>query len=270
MSMIWAAAAFGEMYEATREARYLATGRRIVDELSLYQHLHDKPWHFGIPSFGGFTSQNRDAEQNDARQALAAPVFLDYYRFTGREDYFHRGVAALRAGFTNTYLPENVPVWVVLNLYFPWFGPEDHGFTEENTFHNGHTGAPFIMRASNFNWGGGSAAAAVALAQFRYGDIYVDLARDKAFGLNGCRAAFHRLNPDVVQVTFFETQGKTRKVRMVVEGVPSGKALYFGNAYTLPTSHFHMDHPVPVQGSLGAQDFQLYANKVVTYRLTLR
>jgi len=270
MSMIWAAAAFGEMYEATREARYLATGRRIVDELSLYQHLHDKPWHFGIPSFGGFTSQNRDAEQNDARQALAAPVFLDYYRFTGREAYFHRGVAALRAGFTNTYLPENVPVWVVLNLYFPWFGPEDHGFTEENTFHNGHTGAPFIMRASNFNWGGGSAAAAVALAQFRYGDIYVDLARDKAIGLNGCRAAFHRLNPDVVQVTFFETQGKTRKVRMVVEGVPSGKALYFGNAYTLPTSHFHMDHPVPVQGSLGAQDFQLYANKVVTYRLTLR
>ena len=270
MSMIWAAAAFAEMYEATREEKYLATGRRIVDELSLYQHLHDKPWHYGIPSFGGFTSQNRDAEQNDARQALAGPVFLDYYRLTGREDYFHRGVAALRAGFTNTYLPENLPVWVMLNLYFPWFGPDDHGFTEENTFHNGHTGAPFVMRASNFNWGGGSAAAAVAVAQLRYGDIYVDLTRDRAFGLNGCLAGFHRLRPDLVQVTLVETLGKTRSVRMVVEGVPSGKALHIGNASAQPTSYLAPDQAVPTRGGLGALVFHLMAHKVVSYQLILR
>jgi len=270
MGMIWAAAAHVEMYEATREAQYLTTGCRIMDEVSLYQHLYDKPWQLAIPSFGGFTSQNRDAEQNDARQALAAPVFLDYYRVTGREDYFHRGVAALRAGFTNMYLPENGPVWTLMNLLYPWFGPNDFGFTEENTFHNGHLGAPFIMRACNFNWGPGSAAAAVADVRLRYGDIYVDWARDRSFGLDGCLATLTRQAPDVVTITVSEALGVSRNARLVIAGVPAGRSLFISSMSTIPMSFLIQETNIPLQNGQGAVTVPLRARLSESYYLMIR
>jgi len=273
MSMIWAAQAYAEMHEVTREVRFLDLGRRVVNELSLYQHLYDKPWLFGIPSFGGFTSQNRDAEQNDARQALVAPVFLHYYRLTGREDLFHRGVAALRASFTNTYLPENKPVWMVMNLQFPWFGPNDYGFTEENTFHTGDPGSPFVMRASNFNWGPGSAAAAVAEVELRYGGLYVDLARGRAFGLDGCVAQLTPSTPGTSSryiLTVTETLGAPRAVRAVLEGVPPGKGVLIGNApdpAPFPGAH---QRAIPVSSGFGSTSLTLRANATSTFFLTIR
>jgi len=270
MSMIWAAEAFAEMFEVTRETRFLDRGRRVVNELSLYQHLHDKPWLFAIPSFGGFTAQNRDAEQNDARQALAAPVFLRYYRLTGREDLFYRGVAALRASFTNTYLPENKPVWAVMNLQFPWFGPNDHGFTEENTFHTGDPGAPFVMRASNFNWGPGSAAAAVAEVELRYGGLYVDLSRGRAFGLDGCLARMISSTPGDFTLTVTETLGAARTIRAVIEGVPPGKGVFIGSAAE-PTPRFGAhQRSIPISSGFGSTSLTLPAHTTTTYFLTVR
>ncbi|MBN2489502.1 MAG: hypothetical protein JXQ29_01445 [Planctomycetes bacterium] len=270
LSMIWAAQAFAEAYEITRDPGRLQSGLRVLDELSLYQHLWDKPWQLDIPSFGGFTAQNRDAEQNDARQALAAPLFLHYYRLTGREELFHRGVAALRAAFTNMYLRENVPVWKVLNQMFPWFGPADHGFMEENAFHNGDPGMPFVMRACNFNWGPGSAAAAAAEIELRYGGIYVDLGRDRAFGLDGCLAEFRRMAADEVRVTVHETLGEARAVRLVVEGVPAGKALWIAAA-TRTTAHgLEAPQAVPLVGDLGAATVSLPAHGAAAFLLWLR
>ena len=270
MSMIWAAMAFAEMYEETREARFLTLGRRVANELSLYQHLHDKPWLFGIPSFGGFTSQNRDAEQNDARGAMAGPVFLHYYRLTGRKDFFHRGVAALRSTFTNTYLPENKPVWVMLNTLFPWFGPAEYGFTEENDFHTGEPGKPYVMRSSNFNWGPGSAAAGAALARLRHGDVYVDLARDHVFGLDGCEATLTRLSADVVEITVTEVVGAARTLRLVVEGVPPGRGLWIGTETTPALVHQIFPQWVPVTNGMAVHSLPVKASERITQTLWLR
>ena len=51
--------------------------------------------------------------------ALTKMGAMLYYRLTGCEEYFHRGVAAARAGFSSMYLPENKPVWSHMNLLFP-------------------------------------------------------------------------------------------------------------------------------------------------------
>lgn len=270
MSMIWAAEAFAAAHEITREQHFLELGRRVVDELCLYQHLHDKPWHFGIPAYGGFTSQNRDAEQNDARQAMVGPLLLHYYRLTGCDDYFQRGAAAIRAGFTNTYLPENTPVWRLLNVLFPWFGQDEHGFTEENTFHTGQPGAPWVMRASNFNWGPGSAAAGVAEAMLRHGGLYVDLARGKAFGLDGCTAV---LGPPAVggrQLTITERVGVARPILLLVEGVPAGKRVLLGVGLRSPLAdNSRLSAPAGADGIISLR-VNLAASLAQTFYLDLR
>jgi hypothetical protein len=51
-----------------------------------------------------------------------------------------------------------------------------------------------------FDWGSGSACAAAAWVERRYGDLLVDAARGLAFGLNGCRVREARLSPGAIEL----------------------------------------------------------------------
>lgn len=181
MSMYWAAEALRLVYQATLEDEYLEQGIKVLNHLCLYQQVWDPPF-LSINAFGGFGVMNTDAEWNDARQALMAPLLMDYYRLTGREEYMERGISALRASFTTMFIDENRKV-APGNMRIAV--PEETGSVTENYAHFGYDHA--VPGFLDSDWGAGSACHAAAYAQQHFGDIFVDLDRMKAFGINGCR-----------------------------------------------------------------------------------
>jgi hypothetical protein len=184
LSQFWCAEAFLAAHRVLGDKRYLAVGRRCLDELSLYQQVWDPSW-IPAPCHGGWGVMNADGEWNDARQSLFAPLYLDYYRATSERDYFERGVAALRASFAMLYCPENVEVRRAYERQHPFFGPESYGFMMENIAHGG-PGTDVIGPFTIFTWGNGAALAAAATVRDRFGDVFVDTARGVAFGIDGC------------------------------------------------------------------------------------
>lgn len=167
LSIFWCAEAFLHAWRATKTPRYLALARRCLDELSLYQAVWDPPF-LPAPAHGGFGVMNADAEWNDARQSLFAPLYFEMFRETNEREYLERGLAALRASFSMMYCPENAALARAYEERFPFFGPESYGFMMEN---QGHDPATPIGTFTIFTWGPGSAIATLALVRERYADL---------------------------------------------------------------------------------------------------
>jgi hypothetical protein len=177
----WTAELLGSLYQCTHEPRYLDYGRAALDLLLLFQQIWNAPF-LDFDTRGGFACINNDAEWNDARQALFAPLLMDWYGITGEAELFQRGIAALRSAFTLMYLEEHRSV--APGNIRP-MAAADRGAVAENY---GHAGLDAKIQGYVMpDWGGGTAIAAAALAQIRWGDLYVDAARGAAFGVNGCR-----------------------------------------------------------------------------------
>jgi hypothetical protein len=187
-SMFWTAEALLETYRTTRNKHYLRWGRRTLDELSMCQQLWQPPFIY-VPALGGFGVMNSDGEWNDSRETLFAELFLEYYRETGDENYFERGVSALKSGFIMMYCPENPTVKKMWEKVYPWFGPEDYGFTMENYGHGGRTSpeGQGMGVFTIYDWGNGAAAEAAMRILDHYGHVYIDKARRKAFGVDKVR-----------------------------------------------------------------------------------
>jgi hypothetical protein len=187
-SAFWTAEALLATYRATGDSRYLEWGRRTLDELSMFQQVWQPPYIY-VPALGGFGVMNSDGEWNDSRETLFAELFLDYYRETGSSDYFERGVAAVKAGFIMMYCPENPTVKAMWEKVYPWFGPEDYGFTMENYAHGGRTSpaGEGMGMFTIYDWGNGAAAEAALRILDHYGDVYIDRARGQAFGIDKVR-----------------------------------------------------------------------------------
>lgn len=195
-SPFWCAEAMLAGYRALGEKRYLELGRRCLDELSLYQQVWE-PAYIPAKTHGGFGVMNLDGEWNDARQSLFAPLFLEYYRETGLSEYFERGVAALRSSFAMLYCPENEVVKKNYERRHTFFGPESYGFMMENIYHGGPGGQP-IGVFTIFTWGNGAALASAGKILDLYGDVFVDVERKVAFGIDGCNVS---VAGDQVEIT---------------------------------------------------------------------
>lgn len=185
-SPFWCAEAFLAAARLLHDSHYLAVGRRCLDELSLYQQVWEPPV-LPAPTHGGFGVMNADGEWNDARQSLFAPLYLAYYQETGDRDYFERGVSALRASFAMMYCPENTQVKAAYEHQHPFFGSESYGFMMENIAHGGPGPDP-IGPFTIYTWGNGAALEAAAKVHDGYGDLYLDLDRKQALGVDGCSA----------------------------------------------------------------------------------
>jgi hypothetical protein len=186
LSIHWAAEMFKTLYLATREKSYLDLGVRMLDYLSLYQQVWC-PSFLSIYGFGGFGVQNTDAEWHDARQAVFATTYLDYYELTGNPEYFERGVAAIRASFACMYIPENREICPKV------YRREPTGYSDENY---GHGGQDAPAGPTTFDWGTGSGLAAAAYARHRFGDVFLDLDRKQAFGIDGVIVKGCDVGPD--------------------------------------------------------------------------
>jgi hypothetical protein len=185
-SIFWTAEALLAAYRATGDVNYLQWGQRTLDELSMFQQVWQPPFIY-VPALGGFGVMNADGEWNDSRQTLFAELFMDYYKETGDANYFERGIVALRSGFIMMYCPENAYVKKMWEKVYPWFGPEDYGFTMENYAHGGRTSqeGEGMGVFTIYDWGNGAAAEAAMRILDHYGHVYIDQTRGQAFGVDG-------------------------------------------------------------------------------------
>jgi hypothetical protein len=218
MSMYWAAEAFRLAYLATGRTSYLELGRKVLDHLLMYQQVWNPPF-LSIDAFGGFGVMNTDGEWNDSRQALFAPLLMDYYGITGDASYMERGIAALRASFTLMYVDENREV-AAANLIGGW--EREEGSVAENYGHFGYDHRTCGYLESD--WGAGSACQAAAYAQRHYGDVFVDTDRMEAFGVNGCRVDGFRTEGDTIRLDVTPTiiSAASRTVRVTGSRAPAG------------------------------------------------
>ena len=212
-SMFWTAEALLAAYRTTGDAEYLRWGERTLYELSMCQQVWQPPFIY-VPALGGFGVMNADGEWNDSRETLFAELFLEYYRETGDPDLFQRGISALKSGFIMMYCPENAIVKKMWEKVYPWFGPEDYGFTMENYAHSGRTGpeGEGMGVFTIYDWGNGAAAEAAMRILDHYGHVYIDRNRGRAFGID--RMQVHRMRGawELVNET-----GEKREVRVVFE-----------------------------------------------------
>ena len=177
LSMHLAAAGFLALARATRDEAWLHPGQQALDQLLQYQAVWPASF-LSLYTFGGFSVQNTDQEWNDARQAQVAPTLLDYARATGRADYAERGIAALRASYATMCTPT---AEAINPRYFDY---QPRGWANENYAHNPYDAPTTPVPTPHFDWGVGTALAAFAEARNRFGDVWVDLAHDAAYGID--------------------------------------------------------------------------------------
>jgi len=205
MCVYWTAAAFLQLYLACGEERYLEAGRKALDRLLAHHQVWSPPF-LSIDVFGGFASQNTDAEWNDARQGLIAPLLIDYYHATGERELFERGIATLRACFTTMYLGREP--------YVP-LRPSVRGGIEENYAHFGYdVPTPGYLM---LDWGAGSSLYAAARILSRHGQVFVDLPAGRAFGIDGCAVRSLERKGDTVHLIIESHLVGKRELRIVCE-----------------------------------------------------
>ncbi|HZW80874.1 MAG TPA: hypothetical protein VFF50_10405, partial [Candidatus Deferrimicrobiaceae bacterium] len=157
LSQIQAAKAYLELFQVTKDRKYLDLGTQVLDYLLLTQQVWNNPA-FSPKVVGGFTTQNTDAEWSDAREAYAAVFLWDYYNATGDREYLERAVAAARSTFAVA----------------PW----------ENWAHTGYIDEPGAL--TGFHWGAGSGMTSIEMMSPALGDAFINLSTGQGVGFNAC------------------------------------------------------------------------------------
>ncbi len=219
MSKCWATEGMRILYEITGEERYRDLLLRCLGDLLWHQQIWDAPY-LSINTFGGFGAMNTDAEWNDARQGMIAPVLMDSYLSTGDPDHFERGVAALRSCYTTMLHPALKEV-APGNLVH--YRESDRGAIYENYAHLGFDRV--IAGYLEPDWGAGTAAFATAHAAKFYGDVFVDLDNSHAFGVNGCQVKKYDKKDNVLHLDIESKVPGLSIEKVVVKGADEDTAI---------------------------------------------
>lgn len=191
LSMHQAAEAFLSLYELTGKEEYKEQGIATMDYLCLYQQIWSPEW-LSCELMGGFGVQNTDGEWSDSRQGYFAVTLIRYYELTGKQEYFERGVAALRAMFS-------------------LFESPDSPRTAENY---AHAAADQLAGVTGLHWGTGSSVVSIHLIGQKYGDAFVDVAGQWGVGIDGCRIPTVRVDGSRVELYITDNVNSPRPVRV--------------------------------------------------------
>jgi len=205
LCIYWCAEGFKELYKITKKNCYLEAGERILAVLSLFQQIWNMPY-LNINTFGGFGSQNADAELSDARQGLFVRTYMEYYLLTGKEEYMERGIAALRASWALQLLKEYEEQCPGNIKGIDTIDSVDKGSMYENY---GHTGSDFRVPGQiTFDWGVGTAAMATAYIKKFFGDLFIDFKERFIFGIDGVLIKSFEFKEKEVNIKLGLIQGK--------------------------------------------------------------
>lgn len=217
----WGAEGFYSLFQATQDRRFLEAGINALDQLCLYQQVWNCSF-LSVPTFGGFCSQNTDAEWSDLRTGLFALTLLDYYNTTGLPEYFERAIAAQRSCFALLYVPENPITYNYLRHKAAKLTPDEYGTMWENMAHGGDD---LYWEGSwvNFHW---FLAPVVAAGQIEenYGGLYVHMDRQQVFGIDGIGVKLIDAGNGAVRFEVNEALNRRREIPVVVDG-GSGRAV---------------------------------------------
>lgn len=168
---------------------YLELGKRALDYLCLYQQVWSHP-RMELNLVGGFATQNTDSEWSDSRQSQCAMIFMDYFEETGDRVYLERGIAAMRAT-------------LVISPY-------------ENWSHRGYNNEPGFF--SSFHWGIGTGLTTEEMLVEKYGDVFIELDKGFAYGLNGCTVTNFTLKGDSINLSIISNIHFVTPLKLVFRG----------------------------------------------------
>jgi hypothetical protein len=191
MAVSWALEGFASLYDITQNQAYLKTGEAVADYSIFYQAVWAPHYIITAYPFGGFSSQNSDAEWLDQRSHRFANGLLRIGLLSGRQDLLERAVAATRASLTLINHPRHIENDIYKYPNFPLgLGPENID----------HEGFPQMPLRSGPSWCevGGLAAAAHVMDQM--GGIYYDAKNDIAVGIDAVSVARHSLKEDTISL----------------------------------------------------------------------
>lgn len=227
LSMHLAAAGLLALAKTTEDASWLVPGQEAIDQLLQYQAVWPASF-LSLYSFGGFSVQNTDQEWNDARQAQIAPTLLDYARATGRQDYAERGIAALRASYATMCTPS---AEAINPRYFDY---QPRGWANENYAHNPYDAPTTPVPTPHFDWGVGTALAAFAEARNRFGDVWIDLPHNVAYGIDDVAVTDFGVSPTELALEL-ESRTAGHEVIVKVEGLRSEQIRLLVNGIAIGT-----------------------------------
>jgi len=182
MSMSWALEGFASLYEVTMNQTYLKSAQAIADYSIFYQAIWAPHYIITAYPFGGFSSQNSDAEWLDQRSHRFANGLVRIGLLANRQDLLERGVAATRASLTLINHPRHIENDIYMYPNYPLgLGPENID----------HEGFPQMPLRSGPSWCevGGLAAAAHVMGQL--GGVYYDARNNIALGIDGVAVTHH-------------------------------------------------------------------------------
>lgn len=183
--------ALHDLYKLTGTPRYLAEGRRTLDELSLYQQIW-QPETVEMSCNGGFPDMNTDTVWNSSETFLMPHVYFSYYTTCGYGEYMQRGIAALKVCHAWATDVSNAVI-------------DGHLTLKQHTLQKDSDHTQNVMD--------NTIMAGEAIHQ-TYGDLYVDTSRTRAFGIDGIDVV--RVEQELVGTVVYarNTLEKERKIHV--------------------------------------------------------
>ena len=182
LCIYWCAEGLKELYKVTKKEEHIKAGEHVISILSLFQQVWNMS-NISFNTFGGFCSQNNDAEISDARQGLFVRVYMEYYLVTGKIEYMERGIATLRGCWAVQLIKENEEQSPGVLKGIDTVEGVDRGFVFENYGHSGYD--MHVLGYMMFDWGVGSSSSATAYVKKHFGDIFIDFKENLAWGIDG-------------------------------------------------------------------------------------
>lgn len=191
MSVTWALEGFASLYDVTQDMSYLSTAQAIADYSIFYQAVWAPHYIITAYPFGGFSSQNSDAEWLDQRSHRFANGLVRIGLLAGRQDLLERGVAATRASLTLINHPRHIENDIYKFPNYPLgLGPENID----------HEGFPQMPLRSGPSWCEVGGLAATAHVMDKLGGVYYDVRKNIALGIDGVSVVKHSLNGDSIHI----------------------------------------------------------------------
>lgn len=173
------------------------SARDAAEAVADYSLFYQASWHPHFINtayaYGGFRSQNSDAEWLDMRSSSFAESFAELAELTNRQDLFERAVAAMRSAFAAIDHPRNVRNQVFNFPRYPL------GLEPENI---DHEGLPQVPLRSGFDWGEGGALAGAATLLRKFGGIYINVPHQVAIGIDGVAVQNFSVSGRTLNLTF--------------------------------------------------------------------
>lgn len=191
MAMSWALEGFASLYDITTKPEYLSTAEAIADYSIFYQAVWAPHYIITAYPYGGFSSQNSDAEWLDQRSHRFANGLVRIGLLSGRQDLLERGVAATRSSLTLVNHPRHIENDIYKYPNYPLgLGPENID----------HEGFPQMPLRSGPSWCevGGLAAAAHMMDQL--GGVYFDVKNDIALGIDAVLITQHSFKDGTINL----------------------------------------------------------------------